>query len=281
MLFFVIILATTILLSFLFWIFNIISYILTTDQEPLNLVSPLRWMLSIIVPLFMTQWGLKQKALDNTGAFAAFLVGFVLMLSNYCFMSSVLIFFVVGSKATKFRSWKKINLEKDFKEGGERNWIQVLCNGGVATEVAILYMIDCGCGEHVTDFTKHYTQSWLGMALLGAVSCSCADTLASEIGTVVGGWDPRLVTTFRRVPKGTNGGVTIVGIIASIFGGLIIGISYYCMLLMTVSADILEASPPQWPIVTIGMASGLLGSLVDSYLGATVQFSGDSDDDLC
>lgn len=89
-----------------------------------------------------------------------------------------------------------------FCQGGERNWIQVLCNGGVATEVAILYMIDCGCGEHVTDFTKHYTQSWLGMALLGAVSCSCADTLASEIGTVVGGWDPRLVTTFRRVPKG-------------------------------------------------------------------------------
>lgn len=38
----------------------------------------------------------------------------------------------------------------------------------------------------------------------------------------------------------------------------------------------LEISAPQWPIIVFGAAAGLLGSIVDSYLGATMQYSGKS-----
>lgn len=38
----------------------------------------------------------------------------------------------------------------------------------------------------------------------------------------------------------------------------------------------LEMSAPQWPIIVFGAAAGLLGSIVDSYLGATMQYSGKS-----
>jgi len=34
------------------------------------------------------------------------------------------------------------------------------------------------------------------------------------------------------------------------------------------------SAPPQWPMITITMLSGLYGSVVDSLLGATVQYSG-------
>lgn len=42
----------------------------------------------------------------------------------------------------------------------------------------------------------------------------------------------------------------------------------------TVDRNILASSPPQWPIILFGGIAGLLGSIIDSLLGATVQFSG-------
>lgn len=78
-----------------------------------------------------------------------------------------MVFFVTSSKATKFRAEKKRKLEAEFKEGGQRNWIQVLCNGGMAAQLALLYLIDVGCGERPIDFDKEYRSSWLSIGILG------------------------------------------------------------------------------------------------------------------
>ncbi len=86
--------------------------------------------------------------------------------------------------------------------GGQRNWIQVLCNGGTATEAAILYMIESPYGEPVVDFTQNYNTSWLCMAVLASLACCSGDTFSSELGSVVGTGDPRLITTWKRVPRG-------------------------------------------------------------------------------
>ena len=45
------------------------------------------------------------------------MVGFILTVSNYCFFTSLMLFFFAGSKVTKFRSKEKRILEEDFKEG--------------------------------------------------------------------------------------------------------------------------------------------------------------------
>ena len=67
----------------------------------------------------------------------------------------------------------------------------------------MLYMLDNGVGEMPVDFSKHYLSSYFSMAVLGALACSCGDTLSSELGTVFRyNTDPRLITTFRKVPKG-------------------------------------------------------------------------------
>jgi uncharacterized membrane protein len=63
--------------------------------------------------------------------------------------------------------------------GGQRNWIQVICNGGMATELAILYLLDVGSGERAVDFVTDYRASWLGLGILGALSCANGDTWAS------------------------------------------------------------------------------------------------------
>ena len=86
--------------------------------------------------------------------------------------------------------------------GGQRDWKQVVCNGGVATELALIYMINAGCDEFAVDFRHRPGASWLVSAVLGALSCSCGDTFASEIGSVVGSWSPRLITNMQPVPRG-------------------------------------------------------------------------------
>lgn len=81
--------------------------------------------------------------------------------------------------------------------------MQVLCNGGIAAQFAVLYLLDAGCGEKLIDFSLYYNGSWFSMAVLGALCCSCGDTFASEIGTVVGkSQTARLITNFQKVPKG-------------------------------------------------------------------------------
>ena len=46
-------------------------------------------------------------------------------------------------QATSYRESEKRKIEgAAFKEGGQRNWVQVICNGGVATEIALLYLVN-------------------------------------------------------------------------------------------------------------------------------------------
>ncbi|XP_020824523.1 transmembrane protein 19 isoform X3 [Phascolarctos cinereus] len=72
--------------------------------------------------------------------------------------------------------------------------------------------------------------------------------------------------------EGTNGGVTAVGFLSSFLGGSLVGMAFFFTQLIFVND--LESSAPQWPVVAFAGMAGLLGSVIDSYLGATMQYSG-------
>ena len=93
------------------------------------------------------------------------------------------------------------------------------------------------------------------------------------------GGTPRLITTWQKVPQGTNGGITGVGILCSIAGGLVVGLAYFVTLVILLDAERFAtvSLTSQLPVVLIGGVAGLFGSVVDSLLGATVQYSGYSD----
>ena len=76
---------------------------------------------------------------------------------------------------------------------------------------------------------------------------------------------------FRKVPKGTNGGVSFVGLLCSFGGGLAVGVAYYVGVVLGSAQLQLRDSPNQLYIILLGGAGGLIGSLIDSLLGATVQ----------
>ena len=120
------------------------------------------------------------------------------------------------------------------KGGGQRTERQVLANGGIAALAAL-------------------AGSWLAFA--GALAAATADTWASEIGRH-SRTAPRLITNARPVPAGTDGGMTLLGTTGGIAGaGLIAGLSY---------------GLGQRSATAIAVA-GVVGMLVDSLLGATVQ----------
>lgn len=117
----------------------------------------------------------------------------------------------------------------------------------------------------------------LGLAVMSAFACCNGDTWASELG-ILSKTDPILITTLRKVPRGTNGGVSPWGLFVSLLGGIFIGAFYYLSTLFFVDSETLENASVQYPVVVFGGVAGLFGSVVDSLLGAVFQFSGQTED---
>ncbi|XP_038110695.1 transmembrane protein 19 isoform X1 [Culex quinquefasciatus] len=265
--------ALSVPLSMFMWIGNVAYSKIASDEE--NVIPPARWLFSILVPLLLMLYGLKRKGVNKSGAIVGLLCATILSIASHAFLACLAMFFFSSSRATKFRAHLKRKYEEDFRGGeGRRNWAQVICNAGYATTLAMLYLLDCGYGERPVDFGRFYRCSWLGVGIMGAFACCNGDTWASELGAVLSRGDPFLITTWKRVPRGTNGGVSLPGLVVSFLGGIAVGLSYYLSIRYTLDAKILANSPNQWPIIVFGGVAGLLGSVVDSVMGATVQFSG-------
>uniref|UniRef100_A0AAY5F5K9 Ras-related protein Rab-21 n=1 Tax=Electrophorus electricus TaxID=8005 RepID=A0AAY5F5K9_ELEEL len=265
-----IVLCITLAISLFFWIISITA---STYYGTLQPVSPWRWLFSVLVPVILSSRALKRRSLDRGGALGALLVGFILSMANLSFFAALFTFYVTSTKLTRWRGDVKKRIDSEYKEGGQRNWVQVFCNGGVPTELALLYMIEVGPGEMPVDFGQHYSASWMCLSLLGALACSAGDTWASEVGPVLSRRRPRLITTWKEVPTGTNGGVTPVGLVASLLGGVAVGTAYFLTQLLLVND--LHLAAPQWPVMVYGGTAGLLGSVLDSFLGAHMQYSGE------
>jgi uncharacterized membrane protein len=98
------------------------------------------------------------------------------------------------------------------------------------------------------------------LAFAGAMAAVNADTWSTELG-VLSLIPPRMITTGQKVERGTSGGITFAGIIAALGGALLIGIG----------AVIFTGGQVWLPRLAIIILGGLLGSMFDSALGATVQ----------
>jgi uncharacterized protein (TIGR00297 family) len=101
-----------------------------------------------------------------------------------------------------------------------------------------------------------------GAALLvGGLACLGADTCATEIGTRYGGM-PRALWGGRRLAPGESGGVTGAGLLASAAGAWLAPLAYGLL------ADL------PWALQARLAAAGFAGALLDSLLGATLQYRG-------
>lgn len=235
-----------------------------------------RAALAVALAMLLSVRGYRKRSLNASGAALALVVGFVSFYASIRFGLTLIAFFLSSSRATKVGAERKKRLEEDHQVGGNRNWVQVLANGGIGTCLAAAFWLrtkqSCMHPEVGVDFSARPVEAWLQAAYLCQYACCNADTWASELG-VLSSAPPILVTRpWRRVPAGTNGGITWTGTLASVAGGLMIGVVFWGAgaALAPSAADNLRA-PPQWPLILLGAVAGGVGSLIDSVLGATLQ----------
>lgn len=221
--------------------------------------------------------GYRKKSLNLSGSAAAFFVGFTAFAVSTRFGLVLIVFYQSSSFLTKLKSNYKKTLEHAHKEGGQRDYVQVLSCSLIGTILAIAYALLEGPDAPAT--------SERGTALLcayiGHYACCNGDTWASELG-VLDPWTPILVTApWQEVPKGTNGGISLVGTVASAAGGLLIGATFVGLGQWTIPGDVSAEAPSQLGFLTLGAAAGFIGSMIDSFLGATMQASYYCDERKC
>ena len=106
-------------------------------------------------------------------------------------------------------------------------------------------------------------------AFLASFAAASADTWASELGVLAKG-NPRSILSLKTVVRGTSGGVSLPGTLASLAGALFIALLAGGWILWGPAAG--SWGPSVLPgLIWIVTVAGFAGSLVDSLLGAGVQ----------
>ncbi|CAL9182055.1 unnamed protein product [Musa hybrid cultivar] len=227
---------------------------------------------SLLLSVSVAARALKRKSVDSSAVLVGIPIMVIHMLAGYRFAALLLVFFSTSSKVTRLGEAKKRATDADFKEGGQRNWIQVLSNSIIATILVVIFARITQGHDRCLDSKDSTVITALLGGIVGHYACCNGDTWSSELG-MLSSAQPRLITTFKKVRKGTNGGVTVHGLLAAVAAGFVIGVAFALVGLVTTecSADIAKR---QLFVVPIAAAAGLFGSLIDSFLGATLQFSG-------
>lgn len=243
----------------------------------------MQWLGAVMLSSAIASWSYHRKALSMSGAVAAAVVGAGTLGCSLRFGATLIAFFLSSSKLTQYKIEIKQVSDDSVAKGARRDWLQVFCNGLVPTILSIAYGILVGCVDlpmgplpSLEPARADLVTLFMG-SFLGYYACCCGDTWASELG-VLSKYQPRLITTLRPVRPGTNGGVTLTGLSASVLGGMFVGIVFYLSALVSPTLWIFDTqrqiATQQWLLIVIGLAAGLFGSLLDSLLGATLQFTG-------
>jgi uncharacterized protein (TIGR00297 family) len=190
----------------------------------------------------------RARALSTSGAWAAVLTGgFIFGLGGVSWAVLLLVFFISSSALSRSFSKQKTKVAEKFSKGSQRDWGQVMANGGLGAVLAIGLWL-----------APHQEGLWLAYA--GAMAAVNADTWSTELG-VLSPVLPRLITNGKKVEQGTSGGISLTGTLAALAGAILIGIA----------AVVSKAGQGWWFIFLSIVLGGLIGSLFDSVLGATVQ----------
>ena len=195
----------------------------------------------------------RLRALSLSGVIGMITVGSIIFgLGGMIFAVPLVFFFVSSSLLSFVKSYRKELSKIAFDKTGPRDIYQVLANGGVSTIAVLLYFITGN-------------MFWFFPYLAGLCEAA-ADTWATELGTL-SKTDPVSILTFKKVAPGQSGGVTLLGILASLAGSFaVMGVGYGAVLFY--GENILLSS--------IGLFfacanAGFVGALFDSVLGGSLQ----------
>ncbi len=212
------------------------------------------WVIAGLVTVAFTVLARMVRGVTNSGALAGAFSCFVLYIGGGPgAFAGLITVFALAWITTRLGYARKQKLGTAERREG-RKASQVLANLGVAT----------GCAA--ASIVSHNRALFL-LAMAAALSEAAADTVSSEVGQAFRE-QARLVTTWRAVPAGTDGGVSLIGSAAGIAAaGVVSAVCLFGGLL-----------PLRWLAISIGAA--VLGMIADSFLGAGLERRGLVNNDL-
>ncbi|KAI1385131.1 integral membrane protein DUF92-domain-containing protein [Hypoxylon trugodes] len=237
----------------------------------------------------------SHKSLTPLGIFAAALTATAHAIHPWNLPFVLLCaFFLAGTRVTKIKADIKagLTLNSQGSGGGEgpRTHVQVLANSLMASILTLLHAYQLHTRRD-TIFTHRevpegsFCYKWGGdllvVGIIANYAAVCADTFSSELG-ILSRSTPRLITSFslRKVPRGTNGGVTLWGLIAGFLGSsIIVAVSFLFLPFCGEDTSGKIGGGGSWTItqkatLALGLTLwGTLGSLLDSFLGGWLQRS--------
>jgi uncharacterized protein (TIGR00297 family) len=197
---------------------------------------------------------LRARAVKSSGAVAGVAVGTALLAAGGPAAYSLLMAFFLSSTIIG-RFTRRRRPDSGIEEKGDRrDSFQVIANCGAATLSLVLYAA-LGTPAFLVAFAAGFAEA-------------NADTWASEIG-ILNARPPRHLFSWQPLPAGTSGGVSPLGTAAAVLGSALIALVFVSVFGSALRpggswAGVLEVS-------TLVLGGGILGSLVDSALGAGVQ----------
>ena len=215
--------------------------------------NSLRLMLGLLFSSGIGLLAYRRQSLDKSGVLGAIASGTSIFgMGGWSWGLALIYFFVSSSLLSSFRAREKASAAADkFSKGSRRDISQAAANGGFATLFALLY------GFSRSPRTRRVAKA----GFTGALATATADTWATELG-VLSAPSPRLITSGKPVAPGTSGGVTLLGMAASALGAYSLGLFFW-------ATQGFRKSLATAPL--LALLSGMVGSVFDSVLGATLQ----------
>jgi len=203
-----------------------------------------QFSVGIVLGIVIGVTAFYARFLKASGAVATFLLAsLVYGVGGWKWTVPILTFFVLSSLLSKLGKPGKEEIVLVSEKGDTRDVGQVAANGGVAGILMIAQYI-----FQNIDFYPLY---------LGAIAAATADTWGTEVGTYFRTKTVSIIT-MEEVRSGMSGGISIPGIVGSLLG-----------------ATVVAASGLPWMeselLILIAVVSGVIGSVADSILGATLQ----------
>lgn len=202
--------------------------------------------------------GWLASGVDASGVLAGFAVALVFAARDLAMFWVLLVVFAVTLLATRSGADRKRQLRGgEYPRGNDGNRKKDDRRGRSASQV----MANLGLAGLIVALAPLVSPAVWPVLALAAMAEAAADTCSSEIGMAFPG-KTVLITTWKSVPPGMDGGVSLFGTAAALLAaGVVAG------------AGRLLGLVPTHLLVAIVLA-GFLGSLVDSLLGALLERRG-------
>lgn len=189
------------------------------------------------------------------GAMCGALIGITIVLTaGWGGWSLLLATFAIAVLASRIGLKKKTRMGIAEARGGRRGAGNAFANTGVAAAAAVLAALS-------------YAGDAALIAFVAALVAGGSDTVASEIGKA---WGRRtwLVPTFRHVPPGTPGAISLAGTVAGLLGAVALGA-------IGVAWSLVPAS-----LMAAIVAAATLGAFAESAMAATLEGPGIVNNDV-